>query len=352
MKIALVSRSTLYKQPGGDSVQIARTALGLEALGHEIHIVLAGQPLPKNIDILHGFNLGRPADLLPYFNTFKGPKLLSTIYVDYGLADELRAPQLYRLLGSFGMEWLKTVLRGLNKSDRFPSLGYVVRGQRRSMNALLKNCDALITSSMSEFERITSWSALEGKKLRDKHIVLPLGIADEFIEEATQSDHRSGLLMVGRLEYLKNQLSIIEWATERNWPLTVVGSANTNQQEYYDACRKAAGPTVNFLPYTPAEGIINLMDTHQCLVIPSLFESYSLVGWEAASRGMHVIANKVADMSETLEPFATLVSMDQKQAFIEAVEQGLKAQKKSQVAFNEYTWDSITKRLERIYGNY
>ena len=67
---------------------------------------------------------------------------------------------------------------------------------------------------------------------------------------------------------------------------------------------------------------------------------------------MNVIANKVADMSETLEPVATLVSMDKKEAFIEAVEQGLKAQKKSQVAFNEYTWDSITKRLERIYDNY
>lgn len=352
MKVALVSRSTLYSQPGGDSVQIARTALGLEALGHEIHIVLAGQPLPKDIDVLHGFNLGRPADLLPYFNSFKGPKLLSTIYVDYSLADALRAPQLHRMLGSFGMEWLKTIVRGLNKSDRFPSLSYILRGQRRSMNMLLKKCNAIITSSMSEFERIAILSSLEGKKLRDKHMVLPLGIADEFIEEAPHSDRRSGLLMVGRLEYLKNQLSIVEWATEKNWPLTVVGSPNTNQQEYYKACKRAAGPTVTFMPYTATEGIITLMDSHQCLIIPSLFESYSLVGWEAASRGMNVIANKVDDMSETLEPVATLVSMDEKDTFIEAIELGMKAQKKSQVRFNEYAWDSIAKRLERIYGNY
>ena len=41
----------------------------------------------------------------------------------------------YSLLGGHGMEWLKTILRGFNGSDRMPSIGYLFAGQRRSMKA-------------------------------------------------------------------------------------------------------------------------------------------------------------------------------------------------------------------------
>lgn len=349
MRVALISRSTLYKQPGGDTVQVERTADGLRALGHDVHIVLCGQPLPEEVELIHGFNLGRPADLLPYFKSFKGKKVLSTIFVDYSLADKERAPLAYALLGGHGMEWLKTILRGLNGSDRMPSIGFLFAGQRRSMKRLLALSDRVITSSMSEYERIAAWSALGGKGLRNKHQLVPLGITEDFIETPNRSEARAGLLMVGRLEYLKNQKAIIEWATQRNWPLTVVGDANVNQQDYYKACVAAAGPTITFQPYAETDAIIRLMDEHQCLVIPSLFETYSLVGWEAAARGMAVVANKAADMSETLAPVAELVPITDKEAFIEAIEIGIKGQKKSQVPFKNFTWDVIVSRIASAY---
>lgn len=349
MKVALISRSTLYTQPGGDTVQVERTAEGLRALGHEVVVILAGQKLPKNIHLIHGFNLGRPADLLPYFKSFEGKKILSTVFVDYSLADQERAPTLYSLLSIHGMEWLKSIARGLNGSDRFPGLRYILRGQLRSMETLLRLSDRIITSSMSEFERIASWSKLERKSLRDKHQLVPLGISDEFLETPSQSKERSGLLMVGRLEYLKNQGTIIEWATKRNWPLTVVGDANVNQQAYFAQCKAAAGPTITFLPYTNTKEIIRLMDEHSCLVIPSLFETYSLVGWEAAARGMEVVANKAADMSETLEPVAILVPIESERDFVEAVEEAMKGQKKSQVSLKNFTWDVIVSRIVSAY---
>ena len=349
MNVALISRSTLYKQPGGDTVQVEQTADGLRALGHDVSIILAGALLPKEVELIHGFNLGRPADLLPYFRSFEGKKILSTIYVDYSLADKERAPLAYSLLGGHGMEWLKTVARGLNGSDRFPGLRYVFRGQRRSMEVLLGLSDRIITSSMSEFERIGHWSKLNRKSLRDKHQLVPLGISEDFIETPTESDARSGLLMVGRLEYLKNQKTIIEWATQHNWPLTVVGDANVNQQAYYTKCKAAAGPTVTLLPYTNNEELIRLMDAHQCLVVPSLFETYSLVGWEAAARGMAVVANRVADMSETLAPVAKLVSIENESEFIHTIELALKEHKKSQVPFENFTWDIIVSRILKAY---
>ncbi|HCP41333.1 MAG TPA: hypothetical protein DIT65_06020 [Cryomorphaceae bacterium] len=349
MNVALISRSTLYKQPGGDTVQVERTAEGLRTLGYDVSIVLAGQTLPKKVELIHGFNLGRPADLLPYFKSFKGKKVLSSVFVDYSLADKKRAPLAYAILGGHGMEWMKTILRGLNGSDRMPTAGYLFIGQRRSMKLLLALSDCVITSSMSEYERIVSWSASGGKGLRDKHQLIPLGIDDAFLQISNNQEGRAGLLMVGRLEYLKNQKTIIEWAGECNWPLTVVGDANVNQQDYYKACTTAAGPTITFLPYTNTNEIIRLMDEHQCLVVPSLHETYSLVGWEAAARGMAVVANKAADMSETLEPVAELVNIENKEDFIQAIEIGLKGQKKSQVPFKNFTWDAIISRIVKAY---
>ena len=117
MHVVLLARKTLYTQPGGDTVQVEETAPALRSYGHEATIITADQPLPLSATVLHGFNLGRPADLLPYFKSFKGKKILSSIYVDYSLADKQRFPRLYALVGKHGLEYVKT----LGKVTNHPS---------------------------------------------------------------------------------------------------------------------------------------------------------------------------------------------------------------------------------------
>ena len=74
MHIAFVARKTLYSQPGGDTVQVEQSAAALRRQGHNVSITTSGTPLPDNIDVLHGFNLGRPADLLPTSPPFQERK--------------------------------------------------------------------------------------------------------------------------------------------------------------------------------------------------------------------------------------------------------------------------------------
>ncbi len=349
MKIALISRSTLYTQPGGDTIQVNSTADGLKKIGQEIAIVLAGQKKPEDVELIHGFNLGRPADLLPYFKNFKGKKALSTLFVDYSSADMNRYPTLTKILGAHGIEWLKTILRGLNNSDTIPSISFLLQGQRRSMLRLLSLSDVVFTSTMSEFKRIHQWSKPPGKSLLEKHQVIPLGVSSLFINTPIHKKERSGLLMVGRLEFLKNQHTVINWANKHNWPLTVVGAANKNQKRYAHYCNSIAGPTVTFLAHQDEDEVLKLMDQHCCLVIPSLFETYSLVGWEAAARGLSVVANDSADMSESLASVANLIPIENEKDFVAAIEAGLTEQKKSQVQFENYTWDHISARINRAY---
>lgn len=354
MRIALLARRTLFTQPGGDTVQIQHTADALERLGHYTYIVKAGEKLPREIDVLHFFNIGRPADALPYFLEFEGRKVISTIFVDYSAADKFRFPLLHRIFGAHGMEYFKTIARGLNRTDRFPSLRFIVTGQRRSMQLLLTKTDSIITSSMSELERITRWAKMDGKKLRDRHHMIPLGLAPEFLHQGPSNNLRSGLLMVGRLEYLKNQLSIIKWAKTFSLPLTIIGDPNTNQPEYYQQCKDAAGPLTRFLPYSTTAVLIKEMDRHKVFVIPSLFETYSLVAWEAAARGMRVVANDVPDMNEVLEPIADLVDMNNEEQTVDLIMAALDDRnssfnKKSQAWFSNYTWDQIGEKIDRTY---
>lgn len=355
MHVALLARQSLNRQPGGDTVQIQQTALALEQLGYRVSIVLAGDPLPEGVDVLHFFNLGRPADAFPYFLEFEGPKVISSIYVDYSAADRERMPWAFRLVGAHGLEYLKTLARGRNGTDRKPPLRYVLSGQKRSIRLLVQRADLVVTSSTSELERICALKlTLSGKALRDKHRVLPLGLHPDFLHTPpTYQGARSGLLLVGRLEYLKNQLQVIHWARENQWPLTVVGDANTNQPEYAEQCRLAAGPETTFLPYQGSEALIKVMDRHKTLIIPSHFETFSLVGLEAYARGMSVLINDVPDMRETLAQVAQAVSFRDAEAVKAAVEDHLGPTfwgiKKSQAGLEAHAWDRIASRLADEY---
>lgn len=347
MHIAFLARKTLFSQPGGDTVQVEQTAAALARLGHSASVVLAGQPLPKNVDILHGFNLGRPADLLPYFSKFPGKKVLSSIYVDYSLADAQRFPTLFKSLGKHGLEYIKTVGRALNGSDRWPGLSYLTSGQKRSAKRLLAATDVLITSSQSEAERIQAdFGAIKNQR------TIPLGISSEFL--ATPPDvERQGILVLGRLEWLKNQQTVIEWARKENWPMTVMGDANTNQPKYFAQCQAIAGPRTTFQPYTTGDALLHELQRHKLLLIPSHFESFSLVGWEAAAQGMQVIFNDVADMKETLAPIGTALDFSNAQTAIQTIQSALDEpleQKKSQALLESRSWDQIVKQILQAYA--
>mgnify|MGYP000414892966 CR=1 FL=1 len=271
MIVALLARQSLLEQRGGDTEQILQTALALENLGHSVHIIGPSDPIPPSTEVLHFFNIGRPADALAHFAQFQGRKVVSTLFVDYSRADRERWPALFALLGTHRLEFLKTMARGLNGTDHRPPLRYFLRGQKRSMRWILNQAHAIITSSQSELQRLQPvCKALGGKTLRDKHRLIPLGVNEPFlVQPSSYAGTRQGLLLVGRLEHIKGQLPFIHLASKMGWPLTVVGDASANQGDYAQRCREAAGPTVQFVGVQEVPQLISLMDRHAAVVIPS-----------------------------------------------------------------------------------
>ena len=58
VKVAFISRDTLYKDPGGDTVQIENTVRSLRELGVEVDVLLASTKIDySRYDLLHFFNI-------------------------------------------------------------------------------------------------------------------------------------------------------------------------------------------------------------------------------------------------------------------------------------------------------
>src|SRR5688572_22575336 len=83
MRVAFITRSTIYAVPGGDMVQMLETAKCLRKLGVEVDIKLSKEKIDyNNYDLLHFFNITRPADILKHARAGK-PYVVSTIFVEY-----------------------------------------------------------------------------------------------------------------------------------------------------------------------------------------------------------------------------------------------------------------------------
>src|ERR1700679_2208445 len=115
IKVAFISRATLFSSPGGDTRQLEQTALNLKKYGAEIDIYLSGQSINySKYDLLHFFNIIRPADIIKHIKASKTPFVVSTIFVEYGtVREEAKGIKgmLKKIFTDDGLEYLKVIAR-------------------------------------------------------------------------------------------------------------------------------------------------------------------------------------------------------------------------------------------------
>src|ERR1700754_4165890 len=82
LKVALIARSTLYTVQGGDSFQVKQTARHLQQLGIDADIRLTNEKIDYGTyDLLHFFNIIRPADILYHIRQSDVPFVVSTLLI-------------------------------------------------------------------------------------------------------------------------------------------------------------------------------------------------------------------------------------------------------------------------------
>jgi glycosyltransferase involved in cell wall biosynthesis len=302
MKVLFIARASLYKNRGGDTIQLHKTAEWLGKLGVAVDVRLADEAIDySGYDLLHFFNLMRPADILRHASASRKPYVVSPLFVDYSESDRRTrngpAKWALRLFSADRIEYFKVIARQLLNGERVVSPGYWWYGQRGSIRRILRDVAMLLPNSTNEYQRLQRHFGTDRP-----YKVIPNAI-DPGLFELTGPDTRreQGLVLcAARIEGIKNQLNLIRAVNGSSFRLILIGSPAVNQRAYYEECRKVAGPAVTFVDAVPQEELTAYYRKAQVHALPSWFETTGLSSLEAAAMGCVLV---ITDRGDTREYF-------------------------------------------------
>lgn len=354
MKILFISRSTLFKDKGGDTIQVQNTAEYLRKIDVHVDIRLCDE---HNIDysqydLIHFFNIIRPADILQHIERSKKPYVVSTIYVDYS-EYEKRArggPMglLFKLVPGDAIEYAKVIARLLLNGEKIISPSYLFLGQSRSIKKIMRGASMLLPNSESEYRRLVNHY-----KVDSPFKVVPNAV-DPLLFKKTNSLVRDANLVVcaGRIEGRKNQLNLILALRDTRFNLVIIGSASPNQMKYHDACRAAATSNVSFVGSLSQKELIDYYRRAKVHVLPSWFETTGLSSLEAAAMGCEIVVTRKGDTVEYFENHAFYCEPDSVRSIFEAVEKASTHEYDETLRnkiFDRYTWVQAAEKTKEAY---
>lgn len=300
MKILFIARASLFRNRGGDTIQVNKTAEWLGKLGVVVDIRLANEDIDyTGYDLIHFFNLMRPADILRHAMTSGKPYVVSPLFVDYSEADRNTrrglAKLLLRLVPPDRIEYLKVIARRILNGERIVSPRYWWYGQRRSMCQILRHTTLLLPNSESEYNRL-----LQRLAIPCPYQVVPNAIDPDIFRMPADAPAREDdlVLCVGRIEGIKNQLNLVRAVNGSPFRLILVGAPALNQAAYYEECRKAAGPGVSFINPVSQEELVAFYSRARVHALPSWFETTGLSSLEASVMGCSIVISANGDTRE------------------------------------------------------
>lgn len=351
MKIAMIARSTLYTGRGGDTVQVEKTAAYLRKIGVEVDIKLSNEQIAyTDYDLLHFFNIPRPADILRHSKISGKPYVVSTILLDQSEYDRHHRRGLGSILKYFSpdaVEYIKTMARCLLGRDYLASPEFVWKGQRNSIIEILRNAAMLLPNSGSEYNRLTSRYPGAGR-----YRIIPNGAdLDIFSNKHTKKDPEL-VLCVARIEGNKNQLNLIKALNNTRFKVVLVGKPAPNQPEYYAACRSLAAPNISFIDYLPLANLVDHYQRAKVHVLPSWFETTGLSTLEAAAMGCNIVITDKGDTRWYFEDYAFYCQPELPESILQAIEKAATAKYDThlynKIATN-YTWEKTAAETLKAY---
>lgn len=301
MKVAFITRSTLYKVPGGDTIQVLQTAAHLRELGLEVDIKLTNEPIDHTVyDLFHFFNIIRPADILYHTGRIRKPYFISPLLVDYSEYDKLFRKGLpgfiFKNFSPFANEYIKTMGRWITGKDKLQSKKFIWKGQQKTMKEIVGKAAAILPNSRSEELAMKKLLGIERPSF-----IVPNGIDSSlFIPDKTITKDDKLVVCAARIEGLKNQLNLIRALNNTNFTLMLIGAAAPSQKKYYSICRKEAAGNIIFKEHIAQGSLIDHYKKAKVHVLPSWFETCGLSSLEAAAMGCNIV---ITDKGYTRDHF-------------------------------------------------
>ena len=351
MNVLFIARSTLYESPGGDTIQILKTAEALRKLDVNVEIGLTTAEFDySKYDIVHFFNIIRPADILYHFEQSK-KTVISTIFVDYTepeiAAGSFLRSNATRILGGDFIEYLKTIVKAILGKEKIRSKRYIFKGQYKTVKYLYQNAGALLPNSNSEKARLQKkYGATEALFYKVVNAIEPLE------NVAPNLKYSGAIICVARVERLKNQLNLVKAVKGLDIPCYIIGKPAINDYQYYEICKKEAGENVFFIDALPQLEIYSIMKAARVHVLSSWFETTGLVSLEAAYYGCNIVITNKGDQEEYFGKNAFYCNPENvdsiRNAILKAYETPFNEDFKKHIA-TFYNWEQTAEQTKKCY---
>lgn len=351
MNVVIIARSTFFTVPGGDTVQAIQTARHLEQLGVQVDIKLTNNAIDySKYQLLHFFNVIRPADILYHSRKANKPYVISTILCDYSEFDKYHRTGTGRLLGFLsadGIEYVKAIGRWLLGRDHLASIDYIWRGHKSSVKTILKNAAMILPNSQSEYKRVGQMY-LSGLN----HQIIPNGVNPGLFKyDPSIKKDKKLVLCVARIEGLKNQINLIKALNNTEFKLLIIGSQAPNQKGYYEQCKKLAAANVTFINHIPQQELVAFYQQAKVHVLPSWFETTGLSSLEAALMGCNIVITDKGDTREYFDDNAFYCEPEKPESILAAIQKASVsgANPNLREKISKFTWHEASLRTKSAY---
>lgn len=349
----MITRSTLFTVPGGDTVQVKQTAAYLENKNIQVSIRLADEKIDySSFHLIHFFNITRPADIIYHIKKSGKPYVVSTIFVDYAEYDKQHrkgfAGLLFRFIGINSIEYVKTISRWLLGKDKLISKSFLWRGQRKSIEYILQHAELLLPNSYSEFKRLKAcYNFNTGYEVVPNAVDTNIFLYNKYVPKDPNL-----VLCVARIEGIKNQLNLIYALNNTKYRLLIIGNPSPNQMDYYNQCCHIAAKNVEFIPHMTQAELLQYYQRAAVHVLPSWFETTGLSSLEAAAMGCSIVITDKGDTREYFGNDAQYCDPSSPQNIFAAVEKAALLRENESLRnklISHYSWEKATIKTMAAY---
>lgn len=356
MRIVFIVRSTLFTVIGGDTIQVQETACHLRKLGITVDIKKATEKIDYPIyELLHFFNIIRPADILIHIKKSNKPFVVSTILVDYSAYDKQYrqglAGKLFRFLPTAGIEYTKSVFRFLSRRDKLVSISYLWKGQQRSIKEILLKTKAVLVQANEEYNDL-----IKIYKIAPDFSIIHNGVnTSVFQQTKTVNRKKDMVLCVARIEGIKNQYNLIRALNNTRYQLVLIGAGAPNQKKYYQKCRDIAAGNVSFIDHLPQAQLIDYYAAANVHILPSWFEVCGLSSLEAAAMNCRIVITGKGYAGSYFNNAAFYCDPSQPESILQAVNTAMVADDNDDLQkkiIQNYSWQKTAEDTLAVYKKY
>jgi glycosyltransferase involved in cell wall biosynthesis len=363
MKVLFQSRANLFSVPGGDTIQLTKTAEFLRRQGVQVDIATESAPSLAGYDVVHLFNLMRPQEVYVQARRAKKhgcPVALSTIY---GLYTEYERKARRGLAGlvlrhtpRWQIERLKVIARiASNGEAGYGNVMVALQGYKTLCGRVASLADVFLPNSHSEMKRVHADFPVSVQK---PYVAVPNAVdVDVFDPHGVRVDREvrrfeGCIVSAARIEGRKCQLELVEAARDLDVDLVLIGQPAPNHVKYFEAVKTAAGPRVHFAGQVGQAQLAQFFAVAKVHALISWMETPGLSSLEAGAMGCNLVATEKGDTRDYFGDQAIYCEPDSVDSIRAAIIRAMGMPRSSglqQRIRSEYTWQKAAEATRDGY---